>query len=121
MLPKLEEDILIDKAEGVVEFVDHASEDALLLGLGLWLVAGARRRIGHCDLGRLLIGHAQAGGQGPRGLREGKLLLLLCAAIMEPSSWALLRPGPRDTQFLRLMLHPFTEKGVDCNRVSLLI
>ena len=78
MLPKLEEDVLIHKAERVVEFVDHAGEDTLLLGLGLRLVAGARRRIGHRDLGRLLIGHAQAGGQGPRGLREGKLLLLLC-------------------------------------------
>ena len=83
MLPKLEEDVLVHKAEGVVEFVDHAGEDTLFLGLGLWLVAGARCRIGHCDLGRLLIGHAQAGGQGPRGLREGKLLLLLCVTIME--------------------------------------
>lgn len=77
-LPELEEDVLVHEAERVVQFVDHACEDSLLLGLGLWLVAGARRRIGHRDLGRLLIGHAHAGGQGHCGLREGNLLLLMC-------------------------------------------
>lgn len=68
--PELKEDIFVHEAKGVVQLVDNAGEDALLLRL--LLVAGARRRVRHGDLGRLLgIGQAQARGQSHWRLRGG--------------------------------------------------
>lgn len=66
---ELEEDILINKAESVMQLADDPSENTLFLGLRLLLVAGARGRVGHRYLCRLLrVGQAQTGGQSDRGL-----------------------------------------------------
>lgn len=54
-----------------MQLANNPCENSLLLGLGLLLVAGARSRVGHSDLCRLLrVRQAQAGGQGNRGLKK---------------------------------------------------
>lgn len=62
-----------------MQLVDNAGEDTLFLGLtlllALLLVAGARRGVGHGDLGCLLgVGQRQAGGESHGGLGRRKVI-----------------------------------------------